>query len=987
MDQTRETTTPLRQADPLLTTKLYVPRSRRHRVFRPRLLDRLKSLPPPVLEVGLLPAAPFVLYSTVSPGSRSSRTREGHPAVDQTRDTTTPLRQAEPLLTTKLYVPRPRPNRIPRSRLLQRLDLGVREDGDGFARRLTLVSAPAGYGKTTLLAKWVAGIEHPIAWLSLDEGDDDPVRFLAYLTAALKTLPQFPSSADVLDVGGSGGTVMTVLLNHIAELENPVILVLDDLHQVGAPAVYDLLSFLVDNLPPTLHLVIATRADPPLPIARLRARGQLTEIRQAELRFTDAEAAAFLREAMGLDLSSEDAVVLAERTEGWIAGLQMAAVSIRQRDDPADFVRAFAGSHRYVMDYLMEEVLQRQSPEVQRFLLQTSVLDQLSGPLCDAVAAPRPGDGSQSILEHLDQTNLFVTPLDERRTWYRYHRLFADLLQRQLSQRCPDLIPDLHRRASAWYEKEGLLPESIEHALAAMDLERAASLIERIVEPLVMRSEVTTLRNWLGSLPESVLDRRPVLSAYYAWLLLLSGEPLRDVESRIESARADAGRESGQIQAARALIALFQGQVDQVVPLTRVALETLRDDGGFWYAVVSWLDSLFQIPEAALRGAEATPLKQLIHSQLETQNVFLSVMGLSNLGELRLKQGRLCEAERLFDQALARATDRQGRRVPIAGVPLTWLGELARERNELSTAEQRLTEGIDHIREWGPIAAIDGYLSLARLRQAQRDRPGAAAALEEAERLALMFDATEMDDHMVAMVRARIAALEGDFDAVERWADSRALLALDPGHLQLDATTELHLRKYELAVLALAWIREGQPGKALRFLEPVFAHVAEKGRWGLGIETLALQAAAYHLLGEAGPALTRLERVLARAEPEGYVRTFVEIGEPIAQLLYQAAERDVYPEYAGRLLAAFPEPAAPPAIPRPPQPLIEPLSERELEILAAIAEGLSNQEAARRLYISERTVKWHASNIYSKLQVSNRTEAVAKARSLGILPK
>lgn len=907
--------------------------------------------------------------------------------MDQTRETTTPLRQAEPLLTSKLYAPRPRPDRIPRLRLLQRLDEGVRQGGDGFARKLTLISAPAGYGKTTLVADWIARMEKPVAWLSLDEGDDDPVRFLAYLTAALRSLPQFPSALEVPDVRGTGQTILTLLLNQIAELQSPMILVLDDAHRVGAPAVQDLLTFLVDNLPPTVHLVIATRADPPLPIARLRARGQLTEIRQAELRFTDAEAIAFLRKAMDLDLTPEDAAVLTERTEGWIAGLQMAAVSMRQRDDLGHFVRAFAGSHRYVMDYLLEEVLQRQSAEVQTFLLQTSILDRLSGPLCDAVSAPHPRDGSQAVLEHLDQTNLFVTPLDDRRAWYRYHRLFADLLQRQLLQRYPEQVTNLHRRASAWYEEEDLLSESIEHALVATDFERAATLIERVAERLMMRSEVATLRKWLDALPGSVLEQRPGLSAYQAWLLLLGGEPLRDVESRIEACRAAADREAGEIQAARALIALFGGQIYRVVPLTEAALETLTDDGGFWYAVASWLHSLFQIPEAALRGEDATPLKQLIHSPLGAQNVFLGVMGLCNLGELRLKQGRLREAEASFKEALGRATDREGQRVPIAGVPLTWLGELARERNELSTAERQLTEGIERVAEWGPIAAIDGYLALARLRQAQGDGPGAVAALEEAERLAVMFDATDMDDHMVAMSRARIDALQGDFEAVARWAGSRGLLGLDPAYLQLDAATELHLRKYELAVLGLACVLEGRPREALSFLEPLLDHVAAKGRWGLGIEALALQAAAHHLLGETGPALTRLERAFARAKPEGYVQLFVEMGEPMAQLLYQAAEGDIFPEYAGRLLAAFPELTPSPVAQQQSQRLIEPLSERELEVLAAVAEGLSNHETAERLYISERTVKWHASNIYGKLQVSNRTEAVAKARSLGILPK
>jgi LuxR family maltose regulon positive regulatory protein len=639
------------------------------------------------------------------------------------------------------------------------------------------------------------------------------------------------------------------------------------------------------------------------------------------------------------------------------------------------------------MDYLMEEVLQRQSAEIQTFLLQTSILEQLSAPLCDAVSVPPPRAGSHSILEHLDQTNLFVTPLDDRRIWYRYHRLFADLLQRQLRQRWPDLVPELHRRASAWYEEQDLVPESIEHALVAGDFERAAMLIERVAEALMMRSELMTLRNWLDALPEPILYQRPQLCAYHAWLLLLGGESVRAVESRITALRDYTNAEPGQIHAVRALIAVSQGRIDGVPALTERALETLTEDDGFWYSVARWLRDLLQVSDDDLHTEDTGPLRRLIHTQLDSRNVLLAVIGVCNLGELRLKQGRLREAEELFSRALSRATDAGGQRLPIAGEPLIWLGELARERNDLPAAEDYLMEGIERIREWGPVAAIDGYTNLARLRYAQRDEIGAAEAIEQANRLAVMFDATEMDDHMVAMCRARIAALQGDFAAVERWAESRGLDGLDPDDLQLDATVELHLRKYELVVLGLARVLEGRPREALPFLKPLLSYVAAKGRWGLSIETLALQAAAHHLLGETARALARLERALARAEPEGYVRLFVEIGEPMALLLYEAAQHDVFPEYAGRLLAAFPEPAEPAAASQQPRALIEPLSQRELEVLAAIAEGLSNQEAAQRLYISERTVKWHASNIYGKLQVSNRTEAVARARSLGILPK
>ncbi|MGC9357620.1 MAG: LuxR C-terminal-related transcriptional regulator [Anaerolineae bacterium] len=907
--------------------------------------------------------------------------------MDRKRSATGTPYQTEPLLATKLYIPAVRSELIPRPRLFEQLNAGLAAQDQTCARKLTLISAPAGYGKTTLLSGWAASCKLPVAWLSLDEGDNDPVRFYTYLTAALERLPGFPAAPKPLTINPPDATFLTALINRIANLSNPAVMVLDDFHLLEAGplglSVHKSVAFLLEHLPPTLHLVIATRADPPLPIARLRARGELTEIRQADLLFTTEEAAAFLQKIMGLKLSPEDVKALTERTEGWIAGLQMAAVSMRQRDDLGAFVRAFAGSHRYVMDYLMEEVLQRQTPDVQAFLIQTSILEQLSAPLCDAVFFQRERAGSQAILEYLEQANLFVTPLDEHRTWYRYHRLFADLLQRQLSQHYPRQIVDLHRRASAWYEGEGQVPESIEHALAAGDFERVASLLEQVTEHLLMRSEVVTLRMWLDALPDRVLCRHPDLCANHAWLLLLSGEPLRTVEGRI-AMLDESGATSGKIQAVRAMIALFAGNIEHVFELTAQARASLTENNGFWYLMTQWLWQLMQLSEDDTQVEEVLPLQRLIRSQMEGENVLLTVLGLCNLGELRMKQGRLREAEALFQRALTKATDAQGELLPIGGEPMIWLGDLARERNAVDVAERYLTQGIERISDWGRIAAIDGYTVLARLRQAQGQTGAAYEALRQAEQLAAMFDATEMDDEMVAMHRARIAALEGDFPAVERWATAQGLRSLDPDDLQLDATIHLHLRKYEIAVLCLSHVREGRPREALTLLKPLLAWVANKERWALGIEILAQQAAAHWMLGETPQALTCLEEALSRAEPEGYVRLFVEIGEPMAQLLYEAAQHNLFPDYAGRLLSAFSEP---PADKLPPQPdaLIEPLSEREKEVLDAIAEGLSNHEIARHLYISERTVKWHASNIYGKLQVSNRTEAVARARSLGIL--
>jgi LuxR family maltose regulon positive regulatory protein len=895
--------------------------------------------------------------------------------------------QAQPVLTTKLYVPQPRAGSLRRERLLQRLDEGLAPCGGRGAHRLALISAPAGYGKTTLLAEWIAQADLSVAWLSLDEGDNDPTRFATYLGAALETLPGFSISCPAEAPSPSGAGYLTALLNQASELSQPAALVLDDLHRIDAAADYEIIATMIEHLPPTLHLIIGTRADPPLPIARLRAAGELTEIRQADLRFTREEAASFLRDAMGLDLSEDQVTALAERTEGWIAGLQMAAASLRRHDDVDALIRTFAGSHRYVMDYLVDEVLEGQPAEVQTFLLRTSILRRLSAPLCRAVLGEHGSGDTRAILAYLDAANLFITPLDDRRVWYRYHGLFADLLRRQLTDTAPALITDLHGRASRWYEEQGLLPESIDHSLAAAAFERAAALIERVAEPLMARSEFTTLRTWLDQLPTRVLDQHPRLRAYHAWLLLVAGEPLHTVEARLAPPPGSSEAEAGEIKAARALITISRGELEGVRELAGAALASLTADDGLWFGIARWLRDVLDVPEDGPPLEDASAHRALIDTYRGGPNALLTVMGFCSLGELRVKEGQLREAERLFRRALDHATDARGEHLPVAGQPLSWLGELARERNELAAAESRLVEALQLIERWGSVAGIEANVALARVRHARADRDGARRALAEAERLAVMFDATYVDDLLVAMHTARIDALEGDFAAVEDWITSRGLDDLDPDDLQLDATVELHLRKYELVVLGLIRILDGQPGAALRFLRPLLTWAASRGRWGIGIETLALLAAGHHMLGSSDKALERLSEAFARAQPEGYVRAFVDIGEPMAQLLYRAVEKGICADYAGRLLASFPTATTGEARARGGGDLVEPLSEREVEVLTAIARGLTNQEAAQQLYISERTVKWHASNIYGKLGVSNRTEAVARARTLGILPR
>jgi LuxR family maltose regulon positive regulatory protein len=971
------------------------------------------------------------------------------------------------LLTTKLHIPPARPGLVSRPRLIERLDEGLR-----LGHRLTLISAPAGFGKTTLLSEWIAGHKRPVAWLSLDKGDNDPTRFWAYFIAALQTI-EANIGTSALGVFQSPGvaqanefvattlppieSVLAALINEIATIPEPFALVLDDYHLIKAQSIHSALTFLLGHLPPQMHLVIATRSDPRLPIARLRGRGQLTELRLADLRFTLDETAAFLKQAMSLSLSADDVAALASRTEGWIAGLQMAALALQGmifvpgREDPTRFIAAFRGSDRYILDYLVEEVLQRQPNSVQTFLLQTSILDRLTGPLCDAVvgvsesaiqrenlapleaavsgalrgdsAEPSPrGRGperlyspipresthpliqdnlrssiadspSQEILEYLERNNLFVIPLDNERQWYRYHRLFTDLLRQRLHHTQPDQIPVLHHRASEWYEQNGLMAAAIDHALSARDLGRAARLIERAAEATLMRSEVTTLLKWIEALPDELVRARPALCIFHAWALLLVGRPLDVIESRLQDVDEDSDLMPGQVAAMRAFIASSMGQMPHAAKLCRQALERLPEDDLFLRNLAAWLLSISQLADGDL-AAGRQALDEVIRTSQEVGNVMVATAALGQLARLRLRQGHLYEAQTIYERAMALATDKQGRPLPIAGHAMMGLGELFREWNDLEVAVRYLVQGIELTEQWREFATFRGYITLARVRQAQGDVDGARAAIQKAQQLAVEFDATDWDDLIVASYQARLWIAQGASDpsrleAAARWAEKRRSVmgAAPSGSEEYDEFVDHHLRKYEQVVMARLLIVQDRPAEALELLEPLLPIMEQRKQKESLIEIQILEALAFQAQDDIAQAMIALERALSLAEPGGYVRIFVDEGPPMARLLLQAAARGISPEYVNKLLAAFP--GSEPAVVSQPstgEMMVEPLSEREIEVLQLIAEGLSNQEIAQRLFLSLATVKWHTSNIYGKLGVKNRTQAVAKARSLGILP-
>ena len=894
------------------------------------------------------------------------------------------------LLTTKLYAPQARPDLVPRPRLGERLE-------EATASKLILVSAPAGYGKTTLLSEWRArrlGDGYPVAWVSLDGGDNDPARFLSYLVAALRTVEAGVGEAVLASLRSPHPPpvepVVTALINDLlAAIPHDFALVLDDYHAVEAKPIHDAVAFLLEHLPPRMHLAIASRADPPLPLARLRARGQLTELRAADLRFVPEEAARFLRDAMGLDLSPAHVESLERRTEGWIAGLQLAALSMRDGEDPSGFIEAFTGTNRHVLDYLADEVLERQPERVRSFLLQTSILDRLSGPLCDAVTGR--GDG-QAMLEELEHANLFAVPLDADRRWYRYHHLFSDFLRDRLRRTRPEHVPGLHRRAARWYEDHGSVSEAMGHALAAEDFERAARLVEQNRVAMITRDELNTLSAWLKALPDELVRSRPPLCLAYAWVLVLTGqvnavEPwLRDAERALDASGAqpeERARVLGEVTAARVEVARMRGDVTRAVELSHRALEILPDDHVLLRSVVAlnlgsayWIRG--DVAAASRASSEAASLSQ------EAGNVYITLVALRGLALVQAAQGRLREAAETYRRAQRLAAERGEKFLPAAGYAHVGMGELLYEWNDLEAAERHLREGIELGERGGPaIMLIDGYVALSRVMLARGGADAALGTLQKAQELVRTHNITLLVAKLAAHL-ARLSLAKGDVEAAARWARGSAAGVDDGPGFQ---------REFERITLARVLIAQHRPGEALGLLERLLEPAQADGRMGSAIEALALRALALQAGGDTAEAVNVLARALSLAEPEGYVRVFADEGAPMAALLQRVLEaqkrgRVATPpgtQYVSRLLAALGAASAPP-IPRGRAGApVEPLSERELEVLGLIASGMSNRQIARKLFVSLSTVKTHINNVYRKLEVRTRTQAVARAGELDLL--
>jgi LuxR family maltose regulon positive regulatory protein len=910
------------------------------------------------------------------------------------------------MVATKLLVPPLRTGLVLRARLLERLSECAR-------RRLTVVSAPAGFGKTTLLADWAASPEaqaHTVAWLSIDPDDDDPARFARLVAAALRSampdgspeVPELPSAR----AGASVQAVVAALFDGAARPDRDLVLVLDDYHLIHSGSIHDAMALALERLPPSLHVVIASRSSPPLPLARLRARGELGELRAADVRFTVEEAAALLEGTAGSCLAPGIAETLAARTEGWGAGLQLAALSLQGHEDPESQLAAFTGSQRLVHDYLAEEVFRLEPPEVQAFLLRTSILDRLCGPLCDAVTSPggarraRRGKGEgwtrgasgaagagQRMLERLERDNLFLVPLDEERRWWRYHRLFAEFLRRRMEEERGGELDELHRRAALWLEENGSPAAAVGHAVEVRDFERAARLLDEAGYDCIVTTRPSLLLRWLGALPEAVVRSRPSLGITEAWTLFQAGQ-LEAAEERLAAATAAAPRDrllQEEANLVRGYAAVWLGDPGRAVMLAGRALRRLPRDDARGRACAHITLGLAHQALGNFEAAWNSRRRAQAVARLEHGLPWFSFYSTTLLGDIELYRGQLRAAAQLYEEAL-RLAYWGGEWAPApAAHPHARLGYLSYQWNDLASAARQLDAAIEvGTRSETSDFAVIGSMKLAHVRQSQGDVLAARRLAERAEKL--MRCGTVITPFSINVARAlqvRLWLRQEDVDGAARWALSLGKGA--PGIFQED----LHDAN---AAWARVMLRLGRTDEVVGPLRRWLREARSAGKGRMALELEVLRALALSTRGDTRGAQDALDQALAQARPEGFVRMFLDEGEPMARLLEQAARRrSATGAYARGLLAALRSGGDPQVTPARPahvargELVIEPLGKREREILALIADGLSNPEIAERLLVGVATVKTHINNLYSKLGARSRTDAIARARRMGMV--
>ena len=893
------------------------------------------------------------------------------------------LDQSKHLLLTKFYVPAVRSEQVSRPRLNDMLN-------SGMGKKLILVSAPAGYGKTTLVSKWLRETGTPCAWLSLDIEDNSPVRFLQYILGSVQTaipdmggnMPGMLQSAQPAQYEN----LVNNLVNELASLSGPFVLVLDDFHMINDKAVLNIVNYFLEHLPDQKVLVLLTRIDPPLPLSRLRVRNQLVDIRADQLRFTRDETAAFLNNVMGLSLSSNDLAAIEARTEGWIASLQLAALSMQSREDIHGFVSAFTGSHHYVMDYLLEEVLRVQSETVSTFLLRTSVLEQMCGALCESVVGTDTGgppDG-QAMLETLEKMNLFVIPLDDERRWYRYHHLFADVLSKRLEQQYPRLLPELHQRASEWFEQNGLIPEAIRHALTAGDQDRVIQLIEQNGPLLLIGGELTNLSNWIKAVESRSLTH-PWIHIMKAWLFILTGkleraeEVFQTAEKLISSLEADKEFKvmQGAIATGRSYRSFMNGDNKQTAIFARQAVEYLTDVDLISRSIRSIATAL--LGEASLMNGELVEARQACTEAKQigqaAGDVHVVIIVNCALGRIFMEQGLLHQAAEIHSETLQIGTRPDGKKLVSTGEAYAEFSQVSYEWNDLETAKEHVHHCLALCSSSGQetFQAI-GSIMLARLELVQGNTETAIENMNIAEKL--------MKEHHFAFkytvwVKCALVRLWLAQDSLEQASRIVQESSIKP-HDEIP-----YLREPEFLALLRLLLARGDYDTALALSKRLLQKAEAGKRTGRVIEVLILQALTYQGMKDMDQALAVLKRALSLAKTERYIRTFIDEGEPMVRLLHLAKSRQIETEYVAELLSAI-EGAEGTTKPLP-KPLTEPLTSREMEVLKLIGAGYSNQDIAEKLIISFTTVKRHISNIYTKLDVNSRTQAVAIGKELKLL--
>jgi LuxR family maltose regulon positive regulatory protein len=897
------------------------------------------------------------------------------------------------LIKTKTNIPALKRDLVLRKWINEALSEGIRA-----GRKLTLISAPAGFGKTTLVCEWLEMCKIPAAWISLDENDGDAARFLTYLVTALQTLitgvgegvlaalqSSHPSSAKDL---------LTTLLNELSSTEDDFILVLDDYHTIDSKDVAELLTFLVEHMPPSMHLVITTREDPALPLARLRAKNQLTEIRTAELRFTENEAADFLNQVMGLDLSSQDIAVLEARTEGWVAGLQLAALSMQGKADATEFIHSFSGANQFVLDYLLEEVLQKQSESLQGFLLRTSILDRLSGSLCDALWQGEK-NSAQEMLEQLERANLFVISLDDERRWYRYHHLFRDLLRQRLNQKLDkEEVAGIHIRASEWFEQNGDIGDAFYHAVAVADFERAARLLESSWLGMDETFQTGTWLGWVNQLPLRVRRVRPVLLTQMGWSYMDAGNAeasessLKDAEACLKNPLEDLVIVEAEqfrklpvrIAMARAFNAQVQNRFADTVKFAEMAQDMAPPDDEFMQAQASAILSFTHWASGELDKVYAF-MSSWVDAAQQADNFAFAVAASFAKADILIAQGRLRDAIQVYQTALNLATTHGVE--SITAHHHLGLGLLYHEMGEDERAASHLQKSFELGRQTPIVGwAYRKSLAQAYLKESEGDHDAALEALDEAQRFYVRTPIPNL--RPVGAMKARIYLKQEQLMNAQTWARKSGLSLHD-------APDYLHeFERVTLARIALAEVNVNF-SDVVSSLERHLKLAETQNRRASQIEILIMLSLAFHAKGEQANAIALLEQALKLAKFEGYLRLFVDEGELMRLLildlrsaLESSARTEVQPlfGYVEKLLAGFSQPTQ---LQKSKTELIDPLSDRELEVLRLIAQGLSNQEITQKLFVALSTIKGHNLRIFAKLQARSRTEAVARARELGLL--